>query len=283
MSELRPEGPVGSVASGIDWQADYTAIIEQIRSSDPFFDTSSGGSDIREALHSLYDSLPMLCKGQECPIASRCPVSHRLDLLGTGCVLEVLQITKRMARYLRDLGLDDVTYTDVQSVIHLVRLDVLIFRIEQILAVEGMTVEEVTVSSRGNITRQVGHPLLEQLKYLMKEQRAVKDELMASRRARLEKRAKESKIERDLVRLLSQFRNRITGGGVIDAEEVRELGSGGGDAIGAGSGSECVGSAGGDVAVAECGVGGPDGDGDGDGTQRASGEGACDAHGGGDL
>lgn len=193
----------------IDPSLGYHALIESIRSAHPMFDVSDEGVRLRQVLDGLYQSLPMQCLGKSCPIASRCPLSSREDIVGTRCVLEISEVTVRLARYLSDLGLDSAPYTDIQTAAHLARIDVLIWRIEQLLAVQGMTVPETVVVRGQSVEREVPHPLLAELRGLLKEQRALKEELVATRRARLERQSKEGKAERDLLRMLMQMQKSL--------------------------------------------------------------------------
>ena len=192
----------------MDWDRDYEALFQELRYRHPLFDLDPRAREAQEYVASIYESLPMTCRGSECPIASRCPVSHRLDIIGTRCLLEVREITTRLARYLQDIGLDNITYTDIQIAAHLTRIDVLIWRIEQLLSVQGMSLEEVTVSGNRSVIRQVSNPLIEELRSLLKEQRALMDELMTSRRSRLERAEREGRMERDFVRMLQQMAKR---------------------------------------------------------------------------
>jgi phosphoribosylaminoimidazole-succinocarboxamide synthase len=56
--------------------------------------------------------------------------------------------------------------------------------------------------------RQVSNPLLNELRSLLREQRALMDELMTSRRSRLERAEREGKMEKDFVRMLQQMAKR---------------------------------------------------------------------------
>jgi len=206
-----------------DWESDYQLLFDELRFRHPFFDMDPRAREAQQEIANLYESLPMICKGTECRIASRCPISHRSDILETRCLLEVREITERMANYLRDLGLDNATYTDLQVVAHLVRLDVLVWRIEQVLAVEGLVVEETTEYGNRRVVKQVAHPLIAELRNLLREQRAQMDELMTSRRSRLERAEREGRMERDFMRMLQQLEERRRSGfgsaTVISSEE----------------------------------------------------------------
>lgn len=202
----------------MDWNRAYDVLFDELRMRHPAFEADPRMQEARVLVEGIYDSLPMSCRGPECPIASRCPVSHRLDIVGTRCLLEVREITERLARYLKDIGLENVTYTDLQVVAHLTRTDVLIWRMDQLLSVQGLTVEEVTVSGNRTTVKQVANPLLDQLRNLLKEQRALMDELMTSRRSRLERMEREGRMERDFVRMLQQMAER--GRSVVSVQDA---------------------------------------------------------------
>jgi hypothetical protein len=197
------------------WDLEYSVLLDELKNRNPLFAVDERARQARELVSTIYESLPMECSGSACPIASRCPVSHRLDILGTRCLLEVREITERLAHYLKDIGLDNITYTDIQVAAQLTRTDVLIWRIEQLLSVQGLVVEETTVSGGRQVIRKVSNPLMAELRSLMKEQRALMDELMTSRRARLERMEREGRMERDFVRMLQQMSERAKGSVVI--------------------------------------------------------------------
>lgn len=205
----------------MNWDRAYDLLFEELKSRHPAFELDPRMQEARALVESLYESLPMECKGSECPIASRCPVSHRLDVVGTRCLLEVREITERLARYLKDIGLENVTYTDIQVVAHLTRTDVLVWRMEQMLSVQGLLVEEVTNFGNRVTVKQVSNPLLAELRALLKEQRAFMDELMTSRRSRLERMEREGRMERDFVRMLQQMSQRSSS--LLSVEELPGL------------------------------------------------------------
>lgn len=188
----------------IDWKQSYDALIEYIRTQYPLFDYHPDAWRVQHLISSLYTSLPATCRGTECPFAAICPVSDRLDILGTRCVLETMEIASRLSQYVKELDLSPLNYTDVQMVVDLVRLEILIWRIEQYLALSGMTVEEVTVTGRGKTVKTVPHPLISELRSLMEQKRRLYDDLVTSRRARLEREAREQKVANDLARILAQ-------------------------------------------------------------------------------
>lgn len=200
-----------------DWGAEYGVLLDELRNRHPAFAMGGRLDEARRLIESIYDSLPMRCAGSECVIAARCPLSSRSDIVGTRCLLEVGQITERLARYMGDIGIEDLTYTDLQVVAHLTRIDVLIWRMEQMLAVQGLSVEEVSVSGNRTTVKQVANPLLNELRALLKEQRAFMAELMTSRRSRLERAEREGKMERDFMRMLQQMSERSRG--VISVQE----------------------------------------------------------------
>lgn len=200
----------------MDWERPYEVLFEELKLRHPAFEVDARMQEAQRYVESIYESLPMNCQGMECPIAARCPVAHRADIVGRRCLLEVREITERLARYLRDIGLENLTYTDIQVVAHLTRVDVLVWRMEQMLSVQGLLVEEVTVYGNRTVHRQVSNPLLGELRSLLREQRAFMDELMTSRRARLERMEREGRMEKDLIRMLQQMQERSRG--VIDVQ-----------------------------------------------------------------
>jgi len=169
-----------------------------------------------ERLSGLADNIPMLCRGTECELAARCPYSHRQDFIGTKCILETYEAYKHFSAYVRSLGVKSTDTTDVQMIADLVRLHILTWRIDQKLAIEGMTQNNETISgNRVSITR-VSHPLLAEQRALIKSRESIYDKLVASRRSRMEMEERRGRMDRDFMRILAQMAQRA---GVVQVSE----------------------------------------------------------------
>jgi len=202
--------------SRIPFHRSREAILRAIRRQKPLTDGDDHRVQELEERSGIMEALAMECRGPDCPIASRCPVSHRPEFLGTPCVLQQKEIYSHFRDYVVSLQINPTDYTDLQMVVDLVRTHVLSWWIDQLLAVEGIVQENTTVSGRSESRTRVAHPLLAEQRALMQQRNQIYKELMASRRARLEREAIEGKAQLDFARMLAQVAKRA---GVLSSRE----------------------------------------------------------------
>lgn len=161
---------------------------------------------------SVFRDFLMLCKGPNCPFAARCPVSSRSEFIGTLCVIEMVEAYRQFASYVRSLEIDPDDHVALQMVSDLVRLHLLIRRIELRLSEEDIFDYTMQVVNGQVVSNRVINPLYEELRRLRKEMAALYDKLLASRdvkfrsdlerrRVELSERALEERIERERRRL----------------------------------------------------------------------------------
>lgn len=97
--------------------------------------------------HGLYASIPMLCKGEECPYAAVCPlVEMGKAPVGERCSLEIAMILKKYEEYSQEFGIDENNVVDMGLVKDLIDYDIQLFRAENKIAVQGDFVEDVVVT-----------------------------------------------------------------------------------------------------------------------------------------
>ena len=191
-------------------------ILRAIRRQQPLADGDQELARELEERSGIMTALPMECRGTECPIASRCPVSHRPEFVGTPCILQAMEAYSHFRDYVVSLQINPTDYTDLQMVVDLVRTHVLSWWIDQLLAVEGIMQENTSVSGKNVSRTRVAHPLLAEQRALMQQRNQIYKELMASRRARLERESMEGKARLDFARMLAQVANRA---GVLVSQE----------------------------------------------------------------
>ncbi|MGL4820904.1 MAG: hypothetical protein ACRC5C_13120 [Bacilli bacterium] len=103
--------------------------------------------EIYNTKHGLYAAIPMVCKGQECPYASVCPlISGGQDPSGSRCPLEIGLILKRYEEYVHEFGVSEGDVVDMSMIKDLIDYDVQLFRAENKIAMEGDFVEDVIIS-----------------------------------------------------------------------------------------------------------------------------------------
>lgn len=157
----------------------------------------------------ILESVPMQCNGPQCPLASRCPVSQNPAFIGTPCVLQTVEVYRHFRDYVLSLQIDPTEYADLQMVVDLVRTHVLSWWIDQLLAIEGIMQTNVTISGNRTTTTRVSHPLIAEQRALIRERNLIYKELLASRRARLERDAMEKRSALDLARMMSQVARQV--------------------------------------------------------------------------
>lgn len=148
---------------------------------------------IRRKLPILND-LPLVCKSEDCPYATRCPIlkkmpnsSDRLKLVGTECRADRIYSIEQFAAFVKELQIDPEQTTDIINVASLVRLLILKRRIDWTLAIEGIMDKEPGVIDQrtGQVYfRNVVHPLLKVSESLEKQIAVIQKQLMADRQAR---------------------------------------------------------------------------------------------------
>jgi hypothetical protein len=123
---------------------------------------------LRNTKHGLYASVPIICKGDECPYKENCyfwlngdaPVSEK-------CPIEIAAIEDLFERYCKDLNInpEDMKQTvDALMVKELVDIDVALLRCDSKMAINADFIIEnvVSVTDSGNaVYRQELHPMLE--------------------------------------------------------------------------------------------------------------------------
>ena len=103
--------------------------------------------------HGLYSSIPMLCKGENCPAAAVCPLIEMGKApVGERCSLEIAMILSKFEDYSHEFGIDETNIVDMSLVKDLIDYDIQLFRAENKIAVQGDFIEDVviTVTERGD-------------------------------------------------------------------------------------------------------------------------------------
>lgn len=100
-----------------------------------------------EAKHGMYSSIPMLCRGEQCPYAEICPLVDTGEAPeGERCTLEISLILKKFEDYSDEFGIDEKNVVDMGLVKDLIDLDIQQFRAENRLAIEGDFIQDVVVA-----------------------------------------------------------------------------------------------------------------------------------------
>lgn len=97
--------------------------------------------------HGLYASIPLVCKGSECPHVSTCGLDfYGMSPEGERCPLEIAKMNNLYNRYTNELEVDEESEIDLSLLKELIDIDITIDRADSLLAQDGSFIQEVTVS-----------------------------------------------------------------------------------------------------------------------------------------
>lgn len=96
--------------------------------------------------HGLFASVPLVCKGDECPYKDTC-VAYMYGVAPKGerCPVEIANITQRFDQYCKELDIDSSKMVNVGLVKELIDCEIMIERCNQLLATEGNLIKDVVV------------------------------------------------------------------------------------------------------------------------------------------
>lgn len=96
--------------------------------------------------HGLFASIPLVCKGEDCPYASTClAVMYDTAPVGDRCPMEIVSISQKFAQYCQELGVDETKAVDAGLVKELIDCEIIIDRCNQLIADEGDMIKNVVV------------------------------------------------------------------------------------------------------------------------------------------
>jgi predicted house-cleaning noncanonical NTP pyrophosphatase (MazG superfamily) len=123
--------------------------------------------------HGMYASIPIVCRGSECPYAEVCPLLQmQLAPVGERCPIEIALILKGFDDYSTEFNIDQSNIVDMTIVKDLIDLDVQINRANNILAIDGSFMQDivVTITENGDqITNPAIHKASEYKDKLLKK------------------------------------------------------------------------------------------------------------------
>ena len=107
--------------------------------------------------HGMYARIPLICKGETCPYVDTCQLlKYDVAPVGEYCPMETAQIELRVVEYVKDIGLDETSFTDQQLLNDIVGYDIMLERCRALMAKEGTPVVDMVVgiSENGEEIRQ---------------------------------------------------------------------------------------------------------------------------------
>ena len=149
----------------------------------------------------IFTDVTIKCKGEECPFSDVCPlVKHKLvsRWIGSSCAVEIVDAFRLFAGYINDLEIDPENFSDIQMINDLVRLHIQMSRCDKLIRKENPVEVMVTgVDSKTGLKHEARQP--NQLIALQRQFRQdigkKYDDLVASRRGKIEAQAKQMRKE----------------------------------------------------------------------------------------
>jgi hypothetical protein len=141
----------------------------------------------------IFEELPMVCHGQACRYAAKCPVIKALkredkddsNIINTDCRVEKLMAVRLFSDLVKDLQIKTTDTSDVLTTVGLVRLYILRHRIDWILSIDGMDYRDprLVIQKTGQVEwGRDSNPLLKEAEKIEKQIAIHYSQLMASRR-----------------------------------------------------------------------------------------------------
>lgn len=98
----------------------------------------------RRTRHGLFSSVPLICKGPECPYAATCPL-YQADLapLDERCPLEIAMIEERFEAYTTALKVNPEDVVDLTLLRDLINAEIVIERCDKLIAESGSMIQDV--------------------------------------------------------------------------------------------------------------------------------------------
>lgn len=152
----------------------------------------SGSPKMRRKIPIIYD-VPLICRADECPYASQCPIFNAMEkretlkLIGTKCRADKIYATEMFSSFVKDLEIDPSQTNDVIGVANMVRLLILKRRVDWQIARDGLLEREPSAvdPKTGQVYfKSVVHPLLKHSESLEKQLASAQKQLMADRQTR---------------------------------------------------------------------------------------------------
>lgn len=140
----------------------------------------------------LYASIPIICRGERCKYAERCPlIPMGMEPEGEVCAIEADKVAKLFQRYCTefDINPDENNFIDLCLIRELIDIDIMLDRANNAIAVDGDIIKDVAVgvTPRGDsITKPELHQGITLKEKLSKKRLDILNKLMATRRDKFE-------------------------------------------------------------------------------------------------
>lgn len=136
---------------------------------------------------SMYASIPMHCRGEKCSFADTCPLmKQKIAPVGSACPIEMAMVVQFTGDYMEQLNIDEDNLIELSLVRNLVDYEVQYLRASKFLAKESFIQENVVgIDQNGEvILKKELHLAVELQEKLLKRQKELLKQLMATREAK---------------------------------------------------------------------------------------------------
>ena len=158
---------------------------------------------------SMYSSIPMHCRGEKCSFADTCPLmKQKIAPVGSPCPIEMAMVVQFTADYMDQLKIDEDNLIEISLVRNLVDYEVQYLRASKFLAKESFIQENVVgIDQNGDvILKKELHLAVELQEKLLKRQRDLLKQLMATREAKAKVGVGALDTAQAMANLMSEFR-----------------------------------------------------------------------------
>ena len=100
----------------------------------------------QQTKHGMYASVPLTCKGGECPYAHVCvAMEYGVAPVGERCTREMAAILEKMEKYTQELDIDDTKIVNLSLIKELIDCEIMIMRADSLIAGTGEIIQEVVI------------------------------------------------------------------------------------------------------------------------------------------
>jgi hypothetical protein len=158
---------------------------------------------------SMYSSIPMHCRGEKCSFADTCPLQkQKIAPVGSPCPIEMAMVVQFTGDYMDQMKIDEDNLVEISLIRNLVDYEVQYLRASKFLAKESFIQENVVgIDQNGEvILKKELHLAVELQEKLLKRQRDLLKQLMATREAKAKVGLGAADTAQAMANLMSEFK-----------------------------------------------------------------------------
>ena len=170
---------------------------------------------------SMFSSIPMKCKGKDCPFSDTCPLfQKKIAPTGKPCPIELTLVSDFMQNIMYDLNVDPTNLVEVSMVRDLVDQEIQHVRKSKLIAKEELIQENIIGLDSENrpVIKKELHLAVELEDKILKRKKDVRNQLLASREAK----AKAGQGNLDTAQVISKIFQDIRETDLMREQAVRD-------------------------------------------------------------